>query len=168
MFGIGSTELLVIVAIGLIILGPKKLPQIARALGKGMAEFRKVSTDLQRTINVEVEREEREQKRREEEKAKSKEKAKAAESKHKGESEESAKARKEAEAAAQKALDSADKVNRAEPFKDPYAEKAAEAVASEHEDESKTIDVEPSEPKTASADDDEVAPGADTGQETKA
>ncbi len=165
MFGIGSTELLIILAVGLIILGPKKLPQIARTLGKGMAEFKKVSTDLQRTINVEVEREERDQKRREEEKAKTQEKAKAAKSKHKGESEESAKARQEAEEAASKALSSADKANRTEPFKDPYAEqKEADNVAVK-DDDAKTIDAS-SEPKAAAADGTDTPAGAD--QESKA
>ncbi|QJT08462.1 Sec-independent protein translocase protein TatB [Oceanidesulfovibrio marinus] len=138
MFGIGSTELLVILAVALIILGPKKLPQIARALGKGVAEFKKVSTDLQRTINVEMEREEREQKRKEDDKVKQAEKAKAAQSKHKGESEEAAQARREAEEASKKALASADKANRSEPFKDPYEPETAEATKPE---EGQVIDV---------------------------
>ncbi len=66
MFGIGTTELLVILMVALIVVGPKKLPQIARSLGKVFGEFRRVSTDLHRTINVEIEREEREQKEKEE------------------------------------------------------------------------------------------------------
>ncbi len=68
MFGIGTTELLVIFVVALIILGPKKLPEIARTLGKGFAEFRRVSTDFQRTINVEVAREEQTKKAQEEQK----------------------------------------------------------------------------------------------------
>ncbi|HEU6436145.1 MAG TPA: twin-arginine translocase TatA/TatE family subunit, partial [Nitratidesulfovibrio sp.] len=36
MFGIGSTELLVIMVVALIVLGPKNLPNIARTLGKAM------------------------------------------------------------------------------------------------------------------------------------
>jgi Tat protein translocase TatB subunit len=48
MFGIGMTELIVIMAIGLIVLGPKRLPELARSLGKGIAEFRRASTDLRR------------------------------------------------------------------------------------------------------------------------
>jgi sec-independent protein translocase protein TatB len=56
MFGIGSTELIVILVVGLIVLGPKKLPEIARTLGKAMGEFRRVSTDFQRSINTEIAR----------------------------------------------------------------------------------------------------------------
>jgi len=48
MFGIGMTELLVIMAIALVVLGPKKLPELARSLGKGLAEFRRASSDLHR------------------------------------------------------------------------------------------------------------------------
>jgi TatA/E family protein of Tat protein translocase len=43
MFGIGMPELLLILALALIVLGPKKLPELARALGKGMAEFRRAT-----------------------------------------------------------------------------------------------------------------------------
>ena len=48
MFGIGMTELLVILTIGLIVIGPKKLPELARSLGKGLAEFRRASTEVRR------------------------------------------------------------------------------------------------------------------------
>jgi len=40
------TELLVIFAIGLLVLGPKRLPELARSLGRGLSEFRRASTDL--------------------------------------------------------------------------------------------------------------------------
>jgi TatA/E family protein of Tat protein translocase len=46
MFGIGMPELLLILGLALIVLGPKKLPELARALGKGMAEFRRATDDL--------------------------------------------------------------------------------------------------------------------------
>lgn len=55
MFGIGSTELVVILVVALIILGPSKLPEIARSLGKALGEFRRVSTDVKRTIEMEAE-----------------------------------------------------------------------------------------------------------------
>ena len=46
MFGIGMPELLLILGVALIVLGPKKLPELARALGKGMAEFRRATDEL--------------------------------------------------------------------------------------------------------------------------
>jgi len=55
MFGIGGPELIFILILALLIFGPRKLPQIGRTLGKGMAEFRKASTELQRAINTELE-----------------------------------------------------------------------------------------------------------------
>ncbi len=58
MFGIGSTEILVIAVVGLLILGPRKLPQIAKTVAKGMAQFRRVSSDLQNTVEKEVAKEE--------------------------------------------------------------------------------------------------------------
>ncbi|GFM35786.1 Sec-independent protein translocase protein TatB [Desulfovibrio psychrotolerans] len=65
MFGIGTTEILVILVVALIVLGPKSLPKIARSMGKGLAEFRRVSTDFQRTINLEVDMEEHEKRKKE-------------------------------------------------------------------------------------------------------
>lgn len=58
MFGIGSTELLVILVVALIVLGPKSLASVSRSLGKAMGEFRRVSTDFQRTLNMEAAQEE--------------------------------------------------------------------------------------------------------------
>ncbi len=46
MFGIGMPELLLILGLALIVLGPKKLPELASALGKGMAEFRRATDEL--------------------------------------------------------------------------------------------------------------------------
>ena len=48
MFGIGMTELMVIFVIGLVVLGPKRLPELARTLGKSLSEFRRASNDLRR------------------------------------------------------------------------------------------------------------------------
>lgn len=46
MFGIGMPELLLILALALIVLGPKKLPELAKTLGKGLAEFRRATDEL--------------------------------------------------------------------------------------------------------------------------
>jgi TatA/E family protein of Tat protein translocase len=46
MFGIGMPELLLILGLALIVLGPKKLPELARALGKGLSEFRRTTDEL--------------------------------------------------------------------------------------------------------------------------
>jgi TatA/E family protein of Tat protein translocase len=53
MFGIGMQELLLILAIALIVLGPKKLPEIAKALGRGVSEFRKATTELKESVDLE-------------------------------------------------------------------------------------------------------------------
>ena len=59
MFGLildslGSTELIFILAVALIFFGPRKLPQLARSVGKSVAEFRKASEDFKRTWEREV------------------------------------------------------------------------------------------------------------------
>lgn len=69
MFGIGSTELLVILVVALIVLGPKSLANVSRTLGKAMGEFRRVSTDFQRTLNAEAEEEEQKKRKKEAAKA---------------------------------------------------------------------------------------------------
>ncbi len=52
MFGIGMPELLLILAVALIVLGPKKLPEIARSLGRGLAEFRRTTDDVKREMQA--------------------------------------------------------------------------------------------------------------------
>lgn len=54
MFGIGLQELIIIAVIALLIVGPKKLPDLAKTLGKGFSEFKKategVTEDLRDTL----------------------------------------------------------------------------------------------------------------------
>jgi Tat protein translocase TatB subunit len=55
MFGnIGFGELLIILTIALVVIGPQKLPDIARALGKGLAEFRRASNEIRNTLRNEL------------------------------------------------------------------------------------------------------------------
>jgi len=54
MFGIGMPELLIILVLALIVIGPQKLPDMARSLGKGLAEFKKASNDFRRNIEEEA------------------------------------------------------------------------------------------------------------------
>ncbi|RMD85793.1 MAG: twin-arginine translocase subunit TatB, partial [Candidatus Dadabacteria bacterium] len=46
MFGIGPTELIVILVIALLVLGPQRLPELARSLGRAFAEFRRATADI--------------------------------------------------------------------------------------------------------------------------
>ena len=55
MFGpLGVPELLFILVLALLLFGPKRLPEIGRTIGKGMAEFRRATNDLKRTIETEI------------------------------------------------------------------------------------------------------------------
>ena len=46
MFNVGFSEVLVICIVALVVFGPKKLPEIGRALGRGLREFRKAASDV--------------------------------------------------------------------------------------------------------------------------
>jgi TatA/E family protein of Tat protein translocase len=55
MFGsIGAPELILIFIVALLVFGPRKLPELGRALGKGISEFRKATNDLKVTLEREV------------------------------------------------------------------------------------------------------------------
>ncbi|MEM1178383.1 MAG: twin-arginine translocase TatA/TatE family subunit [Acidobacteriota bacterium] len=51
---LGVPELLFIFGLALLVFGPKRMPEIGRALGRGMSELRKASTELKRTLNAEI------------------------------------------------------------------------------------------------------------------
>lgn len=51
MFGIGFPELILILIIGLVVFGPGKLPEIGRAVGKGLQEFKKATSELSNSVN---------------------------------------------------------------------------------------------------------------------
>ncbi len=55
MFGIGMPEMLVILALALIVIGPKKLPDLAKSLGRAMREFKKATSEFKETIQLESE-----------------------------------------------------------------------------------------------------------------
>lgn len=52
MFGMGMQEILIVLAVALIFIGPKRLPEIARTLGKGLGELRRASNDLKGQIDL--------------------------------------------------------------------------------------------------------------------
>ena len=54
MFGIGFPELLLIAVIALVVIGPKRLPDLARALGRGFAEFRRATEELKQSFEEET------------------------------------------------------------------------------------------------------------------
>ncbi len=54
MFGIGMSEMLLILVIGLVVIGPKQLPEVARSLGKMFAQFKRTTNDLRDQVDREV------------------------------------------------------------------------------------------------------------------
>jgi Tat protein translocase TatB subunit len=65
MFGIGMQEILVLLVIALVVIGPKKLPEMAKALGKGYGEFRRAFEDMRSSINADVKTDEEKERMRE-------------------------------------------------------------------------------------------------------
>ena len=54
MFNLGMPEIILILVVALIVLGPKKLPEMAKSLGKGLREFRKAADDLKDSIEKDL------------------------------------------------------------------------------------------------------------------
>ena len=58
MLGIGTSEFLVIIVVAILVLGPEHLPRVLRTVQKVMSDFRRISTDFQRVVNLEAHLEE--------------------------------------------------------------------------------------------------------------
>ena len=54
MFGIGTQEILLILVVALVLFGGRRLPEIARGVGRGMGEFRRAVRDVQREIDLDL------------------------------------------------------------------------------------------------------------------
>jgi TatA/E family protein of Tat protein translocase len=52
MFNIGPLELMVILIVALLVVGPAKLPELGRSIGRGLREFRKAQDEIQRTLRL--------------------------------------------------------------------------------------------------------------------
>ncbi|MCK5540130.1 MAG: twin-arginine translocase TatA/TatE family subunit [Deltaproteobacteria bacterium] len=50
MFGLGLTEIIIILVVALLVVGPKKLPELAKTLGRGLGEFRRTADEFKESI----------------------------------------------------------------------------------------------------------------------
>ena len=65
MLGIGMQEIIIVLVVALIVIGPKKLPDLAKALGRALGEFRRAADDLKENLDINGVREEKEKLMRE-------------------------------------------------------------------------------------------------------
>jgi sec-independent protein translocase protein TatA len=54
MFNLGMQELLIILVIALIVVGPQKLPELAKSLGRGFAEFKRTADEFRGSLTAEM------------------------------------------------------------------------------------------------------------------
>jgi TatA/E family protein of Tat protein translocase len=52
MFNIGPMELMVILVIALLVVGPRRLPEVGRSVGRALREFRRAQDEVQRTLRL--------------------------------------------------------------------------------------------------------------------
>ncbi len=90
MFGIGFFELIVILVVALLVVGPSRLPEVARAVGKALGEFKRMADDVKDSLEQELTKEEEEKKEETAEKTHEDEQPPAALSHHPEESQKKA------------------------------------------------------------------------------
>ena len=54
MFGIGMPEMILILAVALIVFGPKKLPELGKSLGRALGEFRRATNEIKESIQIDT------------------------------------------------------------------------------------------------------------------
>lgn len=57
MFGLGTPEIILIAIVILVLFGAKKIPELMQGLGKGVKEFKKATTDIEKDLSASEEKE---------------------------------------------------------------------------------------------------------------